>query len=250
MLGLSKMESVSALKFGFVWRILFLVLTVCWCTHLSTAQSTRNQDQEIVRSCRFGGFFTLGTPPQYVVANSHLPISANLKLEILSAGFEAGKVVGRRRGVGFLRGQTEARLEIVPFWLGRYPSQEVLVRYADGTRRSEAWKGQSFFGASATPILIRWNFSSERSRRTVPWLQLGGGILWTNHKFPLTMWAAPASVINFTPQIGGGVTFLTQDRRSVDLGLKVVHISNAGLGDSNPGINQTIQGVVAYSWWK
>jgi hypothetical protein len=61
------------------------------------------------------------------------------------------------------------------------------------------------------------------------------------------MWAAPASVINFTPQVGGGVTVFGRSRRSISVGVRVVHISNAGLGDSNPGLNQTIQGVVSYS---
>jgi hypothetical protein len=29
-----------------------------------------------------------------------------------------------------------------------------------------------------------------------------------------------------------------------------VHISNASLGDSNPGVNATVQFQIGYSWWK
>jgi hypothetical protein len=234
-------------RLAYLWRIAILLLALCWCTHISVAQSTEIRTPETSRAWRFGAFLNWGGPPHYVIANSNIPVSAKLKLGIISAGFEAGRLLGARHGAGILRGQAEGRLEIAPLWIGRYPSQVVLVLAPDGSRSSVAWEGQNFFGVSATPALVRWNFSGEPSKRLIPWLQMGGGLLWTNHKFPLTMWAAPASAINFTPQIGGGFTFFGRGRQSVDIGVKIVHISNAGLGDSNPGLNQTIQGVVSYS---
>ena len=84
--------------------------------------------------------------------------------------------------------------------------------------------------------------------RAVPWAQLGGGLLWTNHKFPLL--GGSTSVINFTPQIGFGESTFVKKNQSVDAAFKIVHISNAGLGDNNPGINFTFQFSVGYSWWK
>jgi hypothetical protein len=32
--------------------------------------------------------------------------------------------------------------------------------------------------------------------------------------------------------------------------MKVIHISNASLGDHNPGLNFTFQFSAGYSWWK
>jgi lipid A 3-O-deacylase len=29
-----------------------------------------------------------------------------------------------------------------------------------------------------------------------------------------------------------------------------MHISNASLGDANPGVNATVQFQIGYSWWK
>jgi len=84
--------------------------------------------------------------------------------------------------------------------------------------------------------------------RTLPWMQLGGGLLWTNHKFPLL--GGSTSVINFTPQVGIGESIFIRKRQSLDFAIKAVHISNAGLGDNNPGINATLQFSMGYSWWR
>lgn len=86
-----------------------------------------------------------------------------------------------------------------------------------------------------------------RSRR-VPWLQPGGGLLWTNHKFLLL--GGSTSVINFTLQVDLGEDFFVRRNRSVNLAIKAIHISNAGLGDNNPGLNVTLQFSAGISWWK
>jgi len=98
---------------------------------------------------------------------------------------------------------------------------------------------------SITPFLLRWNFSQRDSARVVPWAQLGGGLLWTNHKFPVS-----TSVINFTPQVGVGVNIFNRPKHSVNFAMKVIHISDAGLSDYNPGLNQTLQFSAGYSWWR
>ena len=80
-------------------------------------------------------------------------------------------------------------------------------------------------------------------------MQLGGGLLWTNHKFPYGV-AGSTSVINFTPQGGVGVSTFLRRHQSVDLAMKVVQITSAGLGDYNPGIEYSFQFAAGYSWWK
>lgn len=234
------------LRSSITWHLAILLPSFCFCTQLAEAQSAGGEVHK-PETWRFGAFFSWGAPPRYVITNSTVPISADLKLDLFSAGFEAGRLLGGAHGSGPFRGQAQARIELMPLWVGRYPSQLVSVKYSDAAQAKQTWNRHTFFGASATPVLMRWNFSSEQPRPVFPWLQVGGGILWTNHKFPITMWAAPASVINFTPQVGGGITLYGRKRQHVDIGVKVVHISNAGLGDSNPGLNQTIQGVVSYS---
>ena len=118
--------------------------------------------------------------------------------------------------------------------------------------------GGTYTGMSITPILLRLNLA--RHGAVAPWLQGGGGVLWTNHKFPaygdtssnLTPNGpyGDTSVWNFTPQFGVGLHYFTRSNRSIDFGANAMHISSASLGDRNPGVNASIQLALGYSWWK
>jgi hypothetical protein len=61
---------------------------------------------------------------------------------------------------------------------------------------------------------------------------------------------ANTSVINFTPQGAIGESIFIKKNRSLDFAFKAVHISNAGLGVNNPGLNITLQFSAGYSWWR
>ena len=93
-------------------------------------------------------------------------------------------------------------MEVIPFWLAQYPRQLQSVHLTEFPQEqvSSYFGPYSRYGASVTPFLLRWNFMQRDSSRVVPWVQLGGGLLWTNHKFPLL--GGDTSVINFTPQVG------------------------------------------------
>lgn len=218
------------------------------CFAEEAIQSTQGETGLSKRPWQIGVFAQGGFPPDYEIHAGALHYG--VKLDLLSAGLEVGKETRRHEGPLFLRGRGEAMLEVMPFWLARYPPQTQTVHYA-GTSFTDSshWDGESFHGASVTPFLLRWNFSQRDSARIVPWGQLGGGLLWTNHKFPYSYFGG-TSVINFTPQVGVGVNIFNRPKRSVNLAVKAIHISNAGLGDHNPGLNQTLQFSAGYSWWK
>ena len=86
------------------------------------------------------------------------------------------------------------------------------------------------YGVGGSPIGAQVNF--VHFRHIEPFLTSGGGFLYFNHQmFRQTRF-------NFTAQLGGGVQFLTSNRRTAfDLGYKYHHISNANLGNSNPGLD-------------
>ena len=91
---------------------------------------------------------------------------------------------------------------------------------------------QNAYGVSFTPFNLKYNFTVFRN--SVPYLELGGGVLFTNHDVP-----DGTNAVNFTPQAGIGVQFPLK-RRSNDyfgIALKYIHISNAGLATPNPGLN-------------
>jgi lipid A 3-O-deacylase len=179
--------------------------------------------------------------------------------KFFSVGFEGGKVLTPVIHAGILSGQFELGANIMPFWQAYTPppnpNASFLYPCATGTCYFVGPEGGgTFTGASLTPVIFRWNFLTK-SRRFQPWFQGAGGLIYTTHKFPpdlLVPHGTPGgtSVINFSPQGGGGIHWFTSPKRSIDLGVNGVHISSASLGDRNPGVNASIQVQVGYSWWK
>ena len=219
------------------------------------------QNSKLARSAadnwQYGFFAAGGFPPNYEInegtATSSSGQSESLlapeKLYFWNAGFLGGRMLSGYRGHGFLRRRGELMLEVMPFWLAHYPRQDLVAHASlNNTTVSTGYFGPiNMYGASVTPLLYRWNFQKKSGSRTLPWAQVGGGLLWTNHKFPT---ADDTSVINFTPQFGLGLNKRIRQHQTLDFGLKVIHISNAGLGDNDPGINYSLQFAAGYSWWK
>jgi hypothetical protein len=94
---------------------------------------------------------------------------------------------------------------------------------------------QNTYGASFTPFNLKYNWTAFH--RVVPYIELGGGVLFTNHDVP-----DGTNSVNFTPQAGIGVHIPMKpgSNRHLGIALKYVHISNAGLSVPNPGLN-TVQ---------
>jgi lipid A 3-O-deacylase len=176
----------------------------------------------------------------------------------LSLGARGGKVMTGPFGPGFLRGQFEYSAEVTPWWQGRTATFErynlTATNNPDVAAVAGPYKtGGAYNGISVTPVLLRWDLRG--SRRIMPFVQGGGGMIWTNHKFPpVGPLPAPGhqgtSVWNFTPQFGVGFQYFLKPRRSITFNANAVHISNSSLGDANPGVNATVQFQIGYSWWK
>src|SRR5215472_7671328 len=77
---------------------------------------------------------------------------------IWSAGFRYGWILTEPHGPGFLRGSFEYALEAVPAVVVFQPANTA-------------------FGAAVNPFALKWNF--DTSGRVVPYVDLGGGVLFT-----------------------------------------------------------------------
>lgn len=173
-------------------------------------------------------------------------------------GGHAGKVLTRNMGPGILHGNFEYAVEVFPFWQSYTPRFLRATCTSNLSCSAPYPVGGTYTGISITPAIFRWNFAT--SGRVVPWAQGGGGLVWTNHKYPPFGGPpyivyndgpnADTSVWNFTPQFGVGMHYFVRPRRSIDFGANAVHISSASLGDKNPGVNASVQFSVGYTWWK
>jgi lipid A 3-O-deacylase len=177
--------------------------------------------------------------------------------KFLSAGLHAGKVLTGPLGKGMLRGQFELAAEFMPLWQAytpKYLRANCYQQPGGPLSCSNLFPtGGTYTGISITPAILRWNLVS--GHRFVPWIQGAGGLIWTNHKFPpIGPYPLPGhlgtSVFNYTPQFGIGVHYFVKPRQSISLSANAVHISNASMGDSNPGVNASVQFSIGYTWWK
>jgi lipid A 3-O-deacylase len=194
----------------------------------------------------------------------------------MMAGAQAGKVLTQPAGPGILRGTFEYGVQVIPFWQSYTPTfqRNNCVTLTSGAISCSApfTAGGTFTGVSVTPILLKWNLAT--GKKIVPWLQGGGGVIWTNHKYPAyggppafvtgsgssstttggsladNSINADTSVWNFTPQFGVGAHYFTRPNRSIDFTANAIHISSASIGDKNPGVNASVQFSLGYSWWK
>lgn len=88
------------------------------------------------------------------------------------------------------------------------------------------------YGAGGSPVGIQ--ISLLHHRRVQPFFTSGGGFLYFNRRlFRQTQ-------LNFTAQLGAGVHLFTSNRHSVDFGYMYHHVSNANLGNRNPGMDSHV----------
>jgi lipid A 3-O-deacylase len=142
---------------------------------------------------------------------------------VWDAGVRVGRVLTDEHGSGFVRGNLEYAVDLIPAYLLVFPRQ---TSYAGGF----------------DPFILKWNFTG--GGKVAPYLELGGGVLLSLDDVP-----PGTNNVNFMPQASFGVQIFTREKRAVSVAAKYVHISNAGLATPNPGIN-TIQFSVGYHWFK
>jgi lipid A 3-O-deacylase PagL len=204
-----------------------IATSLCVCFVCSTLMFAQNLDDPPSNALRypgwnFGGQFSGGS----TVVQSSAPrfVTANRSISDVAIFLRAGRVLTSEHGAGWIQGTFEWDVSIIPveiFWvLGSH--------YAGGFEA---------FGP-------RWNFTNDR-RRVVPYAGVAGGMLFSPHNFP------PGNTFqtNFTAAIDVGAHLFHRSRRSVDVGVGVLHVSNAYLGRLNPGVPLSLQLTLGYSWY-
>lgn len=190
--------------------IVCVALVLCLAT-LSTAQS--NQPFAQPR-------WNLGV---FAVGGTGLQQDSDIQNFGLGARF--GRVLTRPHGPGFLRGSLEWNAEVLPFhqFYGR---------------------GETATGGIVNPLVAKWNFVS--AHRASPFFEVIGGAIFTNKDFP----PGDTASINFNSGAGVGINIFRSSNRSVAFDVRALHISNASIGNHNPGVNASLQFTLGYTWWK
>jgi lipid A 3-O-deacylase len=132
---------------------------------------------------------------------------------IWNLGLRYGWILTAPHGPGFLKGRFEYAVDAVPMFLIFQPANTA-------------------YGVALDPITLKWNFASPG--RFSPFMELNGGVLFTNHNVP-----TGTNTVNFASSLALG-THILQEKYNWSIEARYMHISNAGLAVPNPGIN-TVQ---------
>lgn len=194
--------------------ILLLILT---CLPLSSALA-----QELDRAG--GGRWNLG-----VFSQGGSGLNARKDVQMWStAGFRAGYRIGHPFGRGSFRTTFEMNAEVIPleqfYWMDN----------------------ATINGFAANPVILKWSFVGTPQRRITPFFLMTGGLVVTNKNFP----PGDTNTLNFTPGFGFGAHFFTKPRQAITADVRAIHISNATLGNHNPGVNASLQMSIGYTWFK
>jgi len=165
----------------------------------------------------FGGGFGLGKSDGFTIINS---------------GVRIGRVLTHVIGDGKFRGTFEWAADIIPLYEVAQPEF-----YTYGPQH---W----IYAFSATPVVAKWNWVANE--KVTPYFALEGGLLFSTKPIP----KPDTSNVNFTPGGALGLFLKQTPKHAIDLSLHITHISNASLGNNNPGINATMQFRIGYTWFK
>jgi len=143
---------------------------------------------------------------------------------VMNAGARFGKVLTADHGGEFVRGNFEWSADVIPIYYIWQPGPN------------------NAYAAGFNPVNLKWNFTN--SAKTVPYLEFGGGVLFSNHEVPFN-----TSNTNFLTHAALGFHFFMKENRALTLTTRYEHISNAGLATPNPGIN-TVQFQIGMNWFK
>jgi hypothetical protein len=133
--------------------------------------------------------------------------------KLWNVGLRYGWVLTGPHGPGFLKGNLEYAVDVVPVFVVFQPANTA-------------------YGFGLNPIALKWNFAPAHTVR--PYLEVGGGTLFTNNQVP-----NGTSRVNFTSGGALGMHFL-RHKYNWAAEVRFMHISNASIANHNPGIN-TVQ---------
>jgi hypothetical protein len=150
--------------------------------------------------------------------------STTFNSEVWMAGASFGHILTTPHASGWLRGTLQWNFDVIP----------VLV----------FTNLQTAYGAEFDPIVLRWNFSHQ-GRIAPSYFEAAGGIAYTTSKVP----PGDTSRWNVVPKAGVGWHIYRGERRSIDLGIRAWHLSNAWTAPRNPSSNGILL-AIGYHWFR
>ena len=143
--------------------------------------------------------------------------------QFMYAGGRIGLMLTGEHLHGWRRGEFEWAVDLMPMYTVFPPNSAV-------------------YGGSFKPVIWQWNFTS--GKKIIPYVAAAGGIVFTRANVP----PGDTSTVNFTSQLVTGARIFLKPGRAIFFEDAIGHMSNASLGNHNPGYNGLIEFTIGFSW--
>lgn len=140
----------------------------------------------------------------------------------LVLGLRMSRVITEEHGPGILRGTFEVGFDVIPL--------------------NEYWIKGGQYSGGVDPVMLKWNFTN--CCKMAPYFALVAGVLFSPNNLP----PPNTAQVNFDSGAEIGLQMFRHERNSVDLSMKAYHLSNASIGNHNPGLNANLQFMIGYTW--
>lgn len=206
------MSLVWIRKAHIAWASVFVFFALSYWTPLHGAepsQATAQSSYALLKETNEFGLWVGGSPSSSrIVGNTR-------SRKLLLVGLRYGRVLAAWESVSL-----QYTLDVVP----------AAVVFQPGRVGGKS----SIYGAGVSPLGLKVNFGQRSWIK--PFLAASVGFLYFEADVPVP----DSSRFNFTPEAGLGVQFFLTQKRAVTLGYKFHHISNAGIGRNNPGMDSHV----------
>ena len=172
--------------------------------------TTAQSNYGLVEGMNEFGLWAGGSP------TSNVAIGRTPDTSLLLVGLRYGRVLKAWESVSL-----QYTLDILP---------AAVVFQSNSVRRG----GGTIYGAGVTPFGLKLNFGQQSWIK--PFVAASVGFLYFTDDVPVP----DSAHFNFTPEVGLGAQFFLTPKRAVTVGYKYFHISNAGTGRRNPGLDNNV----------
>lgn len=154
--------------------------------------------------------------------------------------FRFGRIIGTKNNVSY-----EYMFGVTP--LAIFTKNEVVNKdfvSATATPSVAPTIRETSYGIGFQPVNFKFMFFAKN--RLKPYAQVGAGILVTNKAVPVPR----STLFQLTGEFGGGLMYMLNAKRAINLGYKYFHISNGNINGkiNNPGFNANVF-YINYSFW-
>jgi len=153
-------------------------------------------------------------------------VGASSAFKFFETGVRVGKIVTSEVGTGRFRWRFEYAGDIMPVYL------------------VELKQGGWVYGGGFNPVVLKFVFTANK--KITPFVEANGGVLFSTQDVP----QPDTSQVNFMSGVQGGFHYFIKEKRAITFSTQVIHISNASLGNHNPGINASVHFRLGYTIFK